>query len=182
MSRIGKKIISIPSGVDFKIEGNKLTAKGPAGEVVRNFDNMKFDVVIKDKTISAVPKGTTENIAALWGTCVAHIGNMIAGAEKGFEKKMIIEGVGYKAQVGGTELTLSLGLSHPVKLQIPAGLKVVVEKSIITITGADPEKVGQFSANVRALKKPEPYKGKGIAYSTEVIRRKSGKKTAAAAA
>jgi len=114
---------------------------------------------------------------ALWGTYASHIKNMIKGVNDGFEKKLILEGVGYKSQVSGNKLVLALGFSHPVEVEIPAGLTIKAEKNILTTSGIDKELVGAFSAKVRALKKPEPYKGKGFRYSDEVIRRKQGKKS-----
>ncbi|HEY6019370.1 MAG TPA: 50S ribosomal protein L6, partial [Candidatus Paceibacterota bacterium] len=112
------------------------------------------------------------------GTVAAHIKNMISGVNAGFTKKLLVEGVGYKWEVKGKQLQLALGFSHPVLVDIPEGLTVVADKGTLTITGIDTEKVGQFAANIRALKKPEPYKGKGIRYEGEVIRRKQGKKAA----
>ncbi|MCR4310967.1 MAG: 50S ribosomal protein L6, partial [Candidatus Taylorbacteria bacterium] len=115
---------------------------------------------------------------ALWGTYAAHATNMVTGVSKGFEKKLILEGIGFKSEVKGTDLILNIGFSHPVKVPIPSGFTVKAEKGVITITGIDCEAVGQFAAKVRDLKKPEPYKGKGIRYETEIIKRKQGKKTA----
>jgi large subunit ribosomal protein L6 len=132
--------------------------------------------MIADGAVTLKPKN--DNSKALWGTYASHIVNMIAGVNKPYEKKLIIEGIGYKADVKGAELVMGLGFSHLVKITIPADLKVVSEKGVVTVSGIDKEKVGQFVANIRAQKKPEPYKGKGIRYSDEVIRRKQGKKAA----
>ena len=115
---------------------------------------------------------------SLLGTYASHIKNMIVGVTTGYEKKLILEGVGFKSAVSGKSLDLALGFSHPVKVEIPEGLAVTADKNLITISGIDKEKVGQFSAYVRSLKKPEPYKGKGFRYDNEVIRRKQGKKSA----
>ena len=116
--------------------------------------------------------------SSLWGTYASHIENVIKGVNDAYTKKLIIEGIGYKADVEGTDLVLALGFSHPIKVSIPPSLKVTSEKGIITVTGVSKEEVGQFAANIRAFKKPEPYKGKGIHYEDEVIRRKQGKKSA----
>jgi len=177
MSRIGKKPIVIPAGTEVKINGGTLTVKGKEGTIVRDFKpTILFEVV--DGALKSTPQKKDRESEALWGTYSAHAANMIAGVNKPFQKKLIIEGVGFKAEVKGVELILNIGFSHQVKVQIPKDLKVVSEKGTITISGINAEQVGQFSAKVRDLKKPEPYKGKGIHYSDEVIRRKQGKKTA----
>jgi large subunit ribosomal protein L6 len=177
MSRIGKKPIIIPAGTDVKISGSTLTVKGKEGTVTRDFKPVViFEVV--DGTLKATPMKKDKASEALWGTYAAHAANMIAGVNKPFQKKLVVEGVGFKAEVKGTELVLNIGFSHQVKVEIPKDLKVSSEKGTITISGVDAELVGQFSAKVRDLKKPEPYKGKGIHYSDEVVRRKQGKKTA----
>lgn len=180
MSHIGKKEILIPEKVEITQSNGVLTVKGPLGELKKTF-SLDVDIIIDNKTIAVKPRKNLVN-TALWGTTASHIGNMIEGVTKGFEKKLIIEGIGYKAQPEGTNLSLNLGLSHPIKIAIPEGIKVKVEKSLISIAGIDKEKVGQFSANVREFKKPEPYKGTGIRYEKEVIRKKAGKKAATAAA
>lgn len=177
MSRLGKKPILIPSGVEVKISDGVFSVKGPLGETNKKFkEDIKIE--IKEGSIVLTPQKNIKERFALWGTYASHIKNMIEGVTKGFEKKLIIEGVGFRAQIEGSNLALSLGLSHPVKTEIPKDLKVKVEKNVIIISGADKEKVGQFSAQIRALKKPEPYKGKGIRYENEIIRRKAGKKVA----
>jgi large subunit ribosomal protein L6 len=178
MSRIGKKPIIIPENVEVKLNDSILSVKGPLGELSRIFKK-DIEVDIKDSLINLRPKKITREISALWGTYASHLQNMIKGVTNGFKKKLIIEGIGFKAQAEGTKLVLSLGLSHPVKVEIPEDLKIVVEKNLIVISGIDKEKVGKFSAEVRALKKPEPYKGKGIRYEDEIIRRKTGKKAVA---
>jgi large subunit ribosomal protein L6 len=177
MSRIGKKPIIIPAGTDVKVTGSTLTVKGSGGTIVREFKPaILFEVV--DGTLKSTPQKKDRDSEALWGTYASHAANMIAGVNKPFQKKLIIEGVGFKAEVKGTELVLNIGFSHQVKVQIPKDLKVSAEKGTITVSGINAELVGQFSAKVRDLKKPEPYKGKGIRYDNEVIRRKQGKKTA----
>lgn len=180
MSHIGKKEIIVPKETQVSLSGSSLTVKGPLGEMKREFP---ADVVISaaDGKIKVEFKGSPQN-KPVWGTSASHIVNMIKGVTAGFEKKLIIEGVGFKAQMEGKDLSLNIGLSHPVKIAIPEGVKVKIEKNLITISGYDKEKIGQFSADVRAFKKPEPYKGTGIRYENEIIRRKAGKKAASAAA
>ncbi len=177
MSRIGKKEIKLPEKTSAKIDGNTLTVTGPLGSLSREF---KGDISIKvsDGMVTAAPEKSASDEAALWGTTTSHIVNMVSGVNKPYEKKLLIEGIGFKAEVKADKIVMNLGFSHQVTVLIPKDLKVVIEKNIITVSGIDKEKVGQFVANVRALKKPEPYKGKGIMYVGEVIRRKQGKKAA----
>jgi large subunit ribosomal protein L6 len=176
MSRIGKKIISIPEKVTITSQGGEVTVKGPLGELHRRFPPV-VEVVVEGNEIKVISKSSSNETKALWGTVAAHVVNMIKGVVTAYEKKLIIEGIGFKADIKGDIMTLSLGFSHPVVEKIPQGLKVVSEKGQVTITGIDKESVGQFAARLRSHKKPEPYKGKGIRYSTETIRRKQGKKT-----
>jgi len=176
MSRIAKKPIIIPEKTEVNYSAGVLTVKGPLGELKKNIKN-DIAVKIEDNQISLIPKDHSLDNLALWGTYASHIRNMLSGAHKLFEKKLIVEGIGFKSDVKGKELHLALGFSHPVVKTIPDGIKVTAEKNVITVSGIDIEKVGQFVAQVRALKKPEPYKGKGIRYSDEVIRRKQGKKS-----
>ncbi len=178
MSRIGKQPITIPEKTDVRIADGVLFVKGPLGEVSRPVRSEVQITISADKVITLAPAVETPFSLALWGTYGSHIRNMIKGVHQPYEKKLIIEGVGYKVEPSGTNLILSLGFSHKVPVVIPANLKVVVEKNSLTISGIDKEAVGQFAAQIRLLKKPEPYKGKGIRYSTEVIRRKQGKKSA----
>jgi large subunit ribosomal protein L6 len=178
MSRIGKQIIEIPEKTTVSLLNGVVTVKGPRGELARPVRS-NIDITITDKEVSFTPKDTTKETRSLWGTYASHIENMILGVTQGFEKKLVLEGIGYKVQVTGKDLELIVGFSHPVKMPIPEGLTVSADKGIISISGFDKELVGQFAANVRAVKKPEPYKGKGIRYEDEVIRRKQGKKTAA---
>ncbi len=177
MSRIGKKIISIPAGTEVTYTSGVLNVKGPQGTLSKNFKN-DILVNIADGNVTLSPKAMTLENRALWGTYASHVMNMITGVTTPFTKKLILEGIGYKSDVKGTNLVLALGFSHPVNVPIPEGLKVVADKNVITITGIDKEVVGEFTASVRALKKPEPYKGKGMRYDGEVIKRKQGKKTA----
>lgn len=177
MSRIGKKPIAIPANTTVKLENGVLTVKGPHGELSRAF---RSDVVIDiaEKEITLTPKRQTIENRALWGTYASHIGNMVDGVNKPYEKKLVIEGVGYKWDAQGDMITLALGFSHPVKVKVPQGITVKTEKNVMTITGIDKDQLGQFAAEIRKLKEPEPYKGKGIQYQGEPIRRKQGKKTA----
>ncbi len=177
MSRLGKQIIAIPEKTTITMDGNIVTVKGPLGEISRVFRDSEITINIAD-TVTLVPKRNDVFSRALWGTYASHIKNMLAGVNKAYEKKLILEGVGFKSEVAGTSLNLALGFSHPVKMAIPEGLNVKAEKNVITISGIDKEKVGQFASQVRSMKKPEPYKGKGFRYEGEVIRRKQGKKSA----
>ncbi len=176
MSRIGKKGIIIENGVEAQFSGGKFSVKGPKGSLERDFDPAISIKVEGNKVLLSPIKETNQTIA-LWGTYASHIKNMVKGVKEGFEKKLILEGVGYKSQVNGDKLVLSLGFSHQVEVPIPQGLSVKAEKNLLTFSGPDKEMVGSFSAKVRALKKPEPYKGKGFRYESEVIRRKQGKKS-----
>ncbi len=176
MSRIGKKILAIPEKVSVSVAGNTVTVKGPLGELSKVVSSdIKVNVENGNVTLSTANDSLETN--ALWGTTGSHIQNMINGVQTAYEKKLIVEGIGFKADIKGKELHMALGFSHPVIVAIPEGLKVTSEKNIITISGIDCEKVGSFAGAVREYKKPEPYKGKGIRYSDEVIRRKQGKKS-----
>ncbi len=178
MSRIGKQTVNIPSGTEVKLSGTILTVKGPKGTLTRDFPGM-VTIHINGSEITFTPnKVGDRTVGALWGTYASHVKNMVIGVNNGYTKTLILEGVGFKSDVAGTTLNLALGFSHPVKVTIPAGLTVTAEKNNITISGIDKELVGQFSASVRSLKKPEPYKGKGFHYLGEVVRRKQGKKAA----
>lgn len=176
MSRIAKKPIAIPEKTEVKYSNGILSVKGPLGELKKSLRS-EIDIKIENNEITLTPVRQSLDILALWGTYASHLRNMLLGVNKVFEKKLIVEGIGFKSDVKGKDLHLALGFSHPVKIEIPEGLKVTAEKNVITVSGIDIEKVGQFVAKTRALKKPEPYKGKGIRYSDEVIRRKQGKKS-----
>jgi large subunit ribosomal protein L6 len=174
MSRLGKNPVSIPAGVEITVAENVLTVKGPKGTLQKP---VRPDVTIEVKEGNVVLTPTETVLAkALWGTYGAHVRNMIKGVTEGYTRILDIEGVGYRAEVKGTDLVLSVGYSHPVPLVIPAGITAVVEKTSITLTGIDKDALGQFAANVRKVRKPEPYKGKGIRYRGEFIIRKQGKK------
>ncbi|MBI5139449.1 50S ribosomal protein L6 [Candidatus Nomurabacteria bacterium] len=176
MSRIGKQEIQIPAGVTVTQSNGSLTVKGPKGTLSKIF---RDDVVITigDKIITLAIKRNDKFSKSLWGTYASHIKNMIKGVETPYQKKLILEGVGYKSEVKGKEIHFSLGFSHPVVVKLPEGITATAEKNNISVTGIDKELVGSFTAELRALKKPEPYKGKGMRYEGEVIRRKQGKKT-----
>ncbi len=175
MSRIGKKPITIPPGVTAELKDEALTVKGPKGELSLNL----LPVLKVEKTDSEilvnVSKPELKQQKALWGLYRSLISNMIAGVTLGFTKILEINGVGFKAEVKGKTIVLNLGYSHAIELDIPSGLEVKVEKNVVTITGIDKQLVGQFAAVIRSKREPEPYKGKGIKYQDEVIRRKAGK-------
>jgi len=176
MSRIGKVPVAIPEKVEAKIEGNTITVKGPLGELSFAFRNEAVKVESKDGAVTVTP--LNEESHALWGTTRSVIANMIEGVSTGFKKSLEINGVGYKFEVQGQKLVLSIGYSHKVDMEVPTGLKVAMdekEKNVIHVTGIDKQKVGQFASKIKAKKKPEPYKGKGIKYLGEHIRRKAGK-------
>ncbi|MBM3206072.1 MAG: 50S ribosomal protein L6 [Candidatus Staskawiczbacteria bacterium] len=179
MSRIGKKLIDVPSTVKVEITGQDIKVQGPKGTLDAKI-NREIKVELKDGKISVMPvRALPKSMKGLWGLYRALIFNMIEGVEKGFEKKLEIEGVGYKAAVQGDELVLNVGFVHPVKIKKPEGIVFLVEKNVITVSGINKEQVGQISAEIRASKKAEPYKGKGIKYQGEKIRRKEGKKVVA---
>jgi large subunit ribosomal protein L6 len=176
MSRIGKNPVAIPQGVDVQIAGDVLTAKGKIGTLKTNLSS-EVTTTVEDGKVWVKPNSETKRARALWGTTRAIVNNMVAGVSKGFEKSLEINGVGYRAAVQGKILNLQLGYSHDVQFPIPDDVKIVCEKpTSIKVTGADRQRVGQVAAVIRGYRKPEPYKGKGIKYSTETIRRKEGKK------
>lgn len=177
MSRIGKQIITIPSGVDVSIEGTLVKVKGPKGELQGHFQpSIKIS---KDGDQLSVSRTDDEKTTRGYhGLTRAIINNMIVGVSQGFEKRLEIIGVGYRAQVSGSKLTLNLGFSHPIEMQAPEGVTAEMDpelKNVLVIKGFDKQKVGQFAANIRGHRPPEPYKGKGIRYSGEHVVRKAGK-------
>ena len=176
MSRIGKKPITIPEKTTAVFAGDVLTVTGPLGAISRTFKS-DITITIEGNTITLEPKRKSLEMSALWGTYSSHISNMVQGVNTPYKEVLVVEGIGYKAEVKGDLLVMGLGFSHLVNVPIPVGIKLTSEKNVITITGVDKDKVGQFTAYIRSLKKPEPYKGKGIMYQGEVIRRKQGKKT-----
>jgi len=177
MSRIGKQVITLPLGTEFSQNGLVVSVKGPGGQLSKTF-NPIIEVKLEGSEVTLKPKRETLESRALWGTYASHLKNMVSGVNKPFERKLILEGIGYKSEVKGSVVNLALGFSHPVNVEIPAGLTVTAEKNLITVKGIDKEAVGSFTAKLRSLKKPEPYKGKGMRYDDEVIKRKQGKKSA----
>jgi len=175
MSRLGKKPVAIPTGTDVKVESGVLSVKGPKGELSKPVHSL-VEVSVVDGEASVAPKNNSRLARALWGTFASHLRNMVDGVNENYKKVLILEGVGYRVELAGKTLKLTVGYSHPVEMEVPEGLTVEVVKNTITISGADKESVGQFAAVVRAKKKPEPYKGKGLRYDDEIIRRKQGKK------
>ena len=177
MSRLGKKPISIPAGASVAIADGRVTVKGPLGSLSRDFKSA-IAITTGEGVLTLTPHDQSVTTRMLWGTYASHVHNMLTGVTTGYEKKLIIDGVGYKWEVKGTALALALGFSHPVTVPIPEGLTVTSEKNTLTVKGYDKEKVGEFTARIKALKKVEPYKGKGIRYEGQRVRRKQGKKSA----
>jgi large subunit ribosomal protein L6 len=176
MSRIGKYPVPIPQGVEAKVDGQDVSVKGKLGQLsVRVHDDVA--VALKDGQIVLEPRGTTPFARQIWPTMRTLVANLVTGVTEGYEKKLELHGVGYRANLQGQDLTFSLGFSHEVRYTVPKEIKVEVEKqTLITLTGIDKQQIGQVAAQIRALKKPEPYKGKGIRYAGEYIARKEGKK------
>lgn len=175
MSRVGKQPISLPKGVDVKINGQKVEVKGPKGALSREFHDL-VEIEQDGGELRVKPREESQNAGALWGLTRSLLNNMVQGVSQGFVRKLEINGVGYRAEVKGEVLNLALGFSHPVEFKIPKGISVVVDKNTkITLTGIDKELLGLTAARIRAYRPPEPYKGKGIKYAEETIRRKVGK-------
>lgn len=175
MSRIGKKPITLPPGVEAILEGDKLTVKGPKGVlelIVHPMVKITQDQSILSVNITNLNEKKEQ---ALWGLFASLINNMVEGVTKGFEKKLEMNGIGFKAEVKGKSLVLDLGFSHQIDFKIIPGIEIVVEKNVIKVSGIDKQKVGNVSAEIRHLRPPEPYKGSGIKYADEKIRRKAGK-------
>ena len=181
MSRIGKKPIQIPEGIEVRIEGEKITFQNPKGKLSYRIPN-ELKVEIRGQKIFVSPSTQiTKTTSALWGLTRAILANAILGLNQGFEKRLELQGIGYKAVLKDpTHLQLELGFSHPIIVQIPDGIQVSVEKNIIIISGIDKQKVGAFAAQLRAIRPPEPYKGKGLRYVGEKVRKKEGKKAVTA--
>ena len=176
MSRIGKRPVAVPSGITANVAGQTVKVKGPKGalQVV-----LPDDVAVKmdQGAIKVDPRNETKRARAMWGTSRTLVANLVTGVTKGFEKKLEITGVGYRAALQGKNLQIALGYSHDVNFAIPEGIAIVTPKPTeIVITGMDKQKVGQVAAEIRSFRPPEPYKGKGIRYSDETVRRKEGKK------
>jgi len=175
MSRIGRKPIEIPQGVEVKIDDRKVLIKGPKGELFFEV-RPEIKVEVKEGKVLLTPQIETKNTKAFWGLTRALLQNMVKGVTEGYEKKLEMEGVGYKANLEGQDLVLNIGFSHPVKIKASEGIKFAVEKNMITVSGIDKGLVGQTAAKIRKVRPPEPYKGKGIRYVGEQIRRKVGKR------
>lgn len=174
MSRIGKLPIDIPEKVEVKVDGTKVSVKGPKGALEYNFIDL-VNIDLKDKQVTVTPKNDSAKSRSMWGTTRTLISNMVNGVSTGFTKSLEFNGVGYKASVSGKVLTLNLGYSHPIEYQLPEGIEAKVTKNVIDIHGSDKELVGFAAAKIRSMRKPEPYKGKGVKYIDEVIVRKAGK-------
>ena len=178
MSRIGRQPIQIPDGVTLEVHNQVVTVKGSKGELTTKIIE-GFNVEQKDGVVTVVPQNLTEANRKFYGLSRSLIANMIEGVSKGFEKQLEIQGVGYRAQMEGANLVLALGFSHKITVTPPEGITITVENNTkITVSGYDKQQVGMTAANIRALKKPEPYKGKGIRYIDEHVRRKAGKTAA----
>lgn len=174
MSRIGKLPVKLQDKVEAKVEGNEIRITGPKGSLERKFP-AGLSVEVKNGAIEVSIKKLNKANKAVFGTMRAHIANMVAGVSQGWKKQLELVGTGYRAEVSGKELILTVGYSHPVKISAPEDISFVVEKNIVTVEGVDKELVGQIAAKVRDVRPPEPYKGKGIKYLDEIIRRKAGK-------
>ncbi len=179
MSRIGKKLIEIPQGIEVKIDGSLVSVKGPKGELKRNI-RPEIKLEVKDNQITVNPIKETKKTGAFWGLTRSLVSNMVEGVFKGFEKKLQIEGVGYRGIMEGDVLVLNLGFSHQVKIKSPEGITLSIEKNIITVSGIDKELVSQTAAEIKKKRKPDPYKGKGIRYVGEIVKKKVGKKAVGA--
>lgn len=177
MSRIGKKPINIPQGVEVKIENNTLKVKGPKGEAILVIPD-KIKLEISDNLLRVIPEIINKDTRALWGTTRAHVNNLIKGVNDGFTKELELEGVGYRVSLENDNVVLKVGYINLINLKIPEGINVEIDKNIIKISGISKEKVGQFTAKIKSVKPVEPYKGKGIHYVGERVRRKAGKKLA----
>ncbi len=175
MSRIGKRLIAIPPKVEVKINGSHIAVKGPKGELSRILPTL-IQVEQENGTLRIVRADESRTARERHGLCRTLVSNMVEGVAQGFQKRLEIQGVGYRAQAQGSKLTLNLGYSKPVEMEMPQGIQVKVDKNVeITIEGIDKELVGNVAAQIRAARPPEPYKGKGVRYQGEMVRRKAGK-------
>ena len=179
MSRIGNRVLTIPAGVEVTLDGNKVTTKGPKGTLEFNYKNSNVDVKVEDGKVYVTRKNELKTSKQLHGTTNSVINNMMIGVSEGFKKELEINGVGYRFQVQGNKIVISAGYSHPVKMEAPKGITIEApSQTELNIMGFDKQVVGEFAAQVRKVRGPEPYKGKGIKYKDEFIRRKEGKKAA----
>lgn len=174
MSRIGKQPIQLPEGVTASIAAQVVTVKGPKGELTYTM-HQNIQAEVKDKALIVSVAKSSKDVSALWGTTRANLASAVKGVVEGFQKKLELQGVGYRANVKGQNLELQVGFSHPVLVKAPPGIAFTVEKEVITVAGISKQAVGQVAAEVRAVRKPEPYQGKGIRYVGEIVRRKVGK-------
>jgi len=174
MSKIGKLPIVLPEGVTVEINGSLVIVSGPKGKLERRIAK-EVEIVLKDGTLFLSPKRRSVSLYAIYGTTRSLIANMVIGVSRGWTKELELVGAGYKTEVQGKTLVLNVGYSHPVKVEAPEGINFKVEKTFVTVEGLDKEVVGQVAAKIRGVKPPEPYKGKGIKYKDEIIRRKAGK-------
>ena len=176
MSRVGNSVITIPPNVTLSQQGEQVIVKGKNGELSAHLHS-EVELSITDNIATLKPKRRTKLAQSLWGTMRASINNMVVGVDSGFTRKLEINGVGYRASMQGGKLVLNLGFSHPVEMEVPTGLKAIVENNTsIIITGADKQLLGQFASEIRSKRPPEPFKGKGVKYAEEQIVRKEGKK------
>jgi large subunit ribosomal protein L6 len=176
MSRIGKHPVPIPSGVEVRLSGQMLTTKGQLGSLSLVVSN-EVTASITNDAVTIAPKSDSKQSRAMWGTTRALVNNMVTGVSTGFSKNLEIVGVGYRATVQGNTLNLQLGYSHDIPFAIPEDVRITCERpTVITVSGADRQRVGQVAAEIRAYRPPEPYKGKGVKYADEIVRRKEGKK------
>lgn len=175
MSKIAKNPITIPEKTDVSVAGSVVTVKGPLGTLSRGFGS-GVAVTVEQNTVVVKPVGSSKMARALWGTAASHVKNMLKGVHTKYEKKLDLQGVGYKVELQGKNLKFSVGFSHPVMLAVPETVAVTIDKNLMTVAGIDKDAVGQFAAVIRAVKPPEPYKGKGIRYVGEWVRAKQGKK------
>ncbi|MCU7700535.1 50S ribosomal protein L6 [Enterococcus gallinarum] len=175
MSRIGNKIVVLPAGVEIKQDGNDITVKGPKGELKRTFSS-DIKMNIEGNEVTFTRPNDSKEMKTIHGTTCANFNNMVVGVSEGFQKALELIGVGYRAQLQGKKLVLNVGYSHPVEIEAPAGIEIEVPSNTsVIIKGSDKEVVGELAANIRGVRPPEPYKGKGIRYVGEFVRRKEGK-------
>jgi len=176
MSRVGKYPVAVPDGVTVEIANDTVTAKGKLGQLSAPITS-DVEVKVEGNLVTVSPARETKRSRAMWGTTRALVNNLVTGVSKGFTVKLEINGVGYRAAVEGNDLVLALGYSHPVRYPIPEGISMKCERpTLIEISGADKQRVGQIASEIRAFRPPEPFKGKGVKYATETVLRKEGKK------
>ena len=178
MSRIGKKSVVIPQGVEMKLDANVVSVKGPKGTLEFTHHH-EVTLHIEEGSVSVEKTGGSKKASAVWGTTTKILSNLIEGVTNGFQKQLELNGVGFRMSVAGKKITMALGFSHPVIVDVPADLEAKIEGNVLTISGIDKQKVGQLTAEIRDLKPVEPYKGKGFKYVGEIVRRKEGKKASA---